>query len=86
MKCKISSVNKKSNYSKKTIEIDFLINIGGKVCPIEVKSSAYRAHSSLDKFRTKFSGKIGESYIIYAKDLMIQEGVVHLPLYMTALL
>ena len=75
-----------ANYSKNTIEIDFLINIGTKVCPIEVKSSAYRAHSSLDKFRTKFSGKIGESFILYTKDVMIKESVIHLPLYMTALL
>ena len=59
---------------------------GSKICPIEVKSSTYRAHSSLDKFRTKFSGKIGESYILYTKDVMIKEGVVHLPLYMTAFL
>jgi len=75
-----------ANYSKKTIEIDFLINIGSKACPIEAKSSAYRKHSSLDKFRTKFSAKIGKSYILYTKDIMIKEGVVHLPLYMAALL
>jgi len=75
-----------SNSSKKTIEIDFLVSSGRKICPIEVKSSSYRAHSSLDKFRAKFSAKIGESYILYAKDVMIKEGVVHLPLYMGALL
>jgi len=75
-----------ANYSNKAIEIDFLISISGKVCPIEVKSSAYKSHSSLDKFRTKFSGKIGESYILYTKDVMIKEGVIHLPLYMTAFL
>jgi len=71
---------------KKSMEIDFLININNKICPIEVKSSAYRAHSSLDKFRTKFSEKIGQSYILYTKDVMIKEGVVHLPLYMAAFL
>jgi len=75
-----------ANHSIKVIEIDFLITIGSKVCPIEVKSSAYRAHSSLDKFKTKFSGKIGEPYILYTKDVMIKEGVVHLPLYMAAFL
>ena len=75
-----------ANYSAKTIEIDFLISIGRKICPIEVKSSAYRTHSSLDKFRAKFSDKIGESYILYTKDVMIKEGVVHLPLYMATFL
>jgi len=66
----------------KSIEIDFLINIDGKICPIEVKSSAYRAHSSLDKFKTKFSHSIGDSYILYTKDVMIKDSIIHLPLYM----
>jgi len=72
--------------SSKAIEIDFLITIGNKVSPVEVKSSAYRAHSSLDKFRRKFSKVIGESYILYGKDVMIKDGVIHLPLYMAMFL
>jgi len=69
-----------------TMEIDFLIDIGGKICPVEVKSSAYRAHSSLDKFRRKFSKALGSSYILYAKDLMVKDNVIHLPIYMAMLL
>jgi len=72
--------------SKNIIEIDFLISSGRKVSPIEVKSSAYRAHSSLDKFRKKFSKTIGDSYILYPKDIMIKDDVIHLPLYMAMLL
>ncbi len=68
------------------MEIDFLISIGKKVSPIEVKSSSYRSHLSLDKFRAKFSGKIGEPYILYPKDLMIKDGILHLPLYMAMFL
>ena len=68
------------------IEIDFLLTRGGKVCPVEVKSSEYRAHSSLDKFRRKFSSKLGESYILYTKDIMIKDGVIHLPIYMAMLI
>jgi len=68
------------------IEIDFLLIRNGKVCPVEVKSSEYRAHSSLDKFRKKFSGKLGESYILYTKDIMIKDGVIHLPIYMAMLI
>jgi len=68
------------------MEIDFLIDINGKICPVEVKSSAYRAHSSLDKFRKKFSKKIGDSYILYTKDFMIKDDVKHLPLYMAMFL
>ena len=68
------------------IEIDFLLAQGSKVCPIEVKSSAYRAHSSLDKFRGKFSKKLGKPYILYTKDIMVKDGVIHLPIYMAMLI
>jgi hypothetical protein len=68
------------------IEIDFLVVRGNKVCPVEVKSSDYRAHSSLDKFRRKFKKKLGESYILYTKDVMVKDGVIHLPIYMAMLI
>lgn len=68
------------------MEIDFLIRHQRKVCPVEVKSGAYRKHSSLDKFRNKFPGKIGQPYILYTKDMLIKEEVVHLPVYMAMLL
>lgn len=68
------------------MEIDFLIADSKKICPIEVKSSAYREHSSLDKFRKKFADKLGNSYILYQKDVMIKDGVIHLPIYMAMFL
>lgn len=68
------------------MEIDFLIRRKGDICPVEVKSGAYRKHSSLDKFQRKFSGKIGQPYILYAKDVMVKESVVHLPVYMAMFL
>ena len=49
------------------MKIDFLITKGKKFAPVEVKSGNYRAHSSLDKFRKRFSAKIGNSYILYDK-------------------
>lgn len=64
------------------IEIDFLISEGKKISPIEVKSSNYKFHSSLDKFKKKFSGKLGNSYILYPGDLKIKDDIIHLPLYM----
>ena len=51
--------------------IDFLITDGKKIAPVEVKSGNYRSHSSLDKFRKHFSSVIGNSYILYTKDVMI---------------
>lgn len=54
--------------------------------PIEVTSGTYRMHSSLDKFRNKFKGKLGQAYILYTKDILIKENVIHLPIYMAMFL
>ncbi|MBR6229055.1 MAG: ATP-binding protein [Eubacterium sp.] len=79
------SRNDSNNHSDR-MEIDFLIRKGRKICPVEVKSSVYRSHSSLDKFYTKFHERLGERYILYGKDILIKEGVTHLPIYMAGLL
>lgn len=79
------SRNDKEN-RKNHMEIDFLITKNKKICPVEVKSSNYRSHSSLDKFSTKFSQNIGERYILYPKDVMVRDGITHLPLYMAIFL
>lgn len=68
------------------MEIDFIITEGKKISPIEVKSNNYNSHSSLDKFKNKFSSKIGNSYILYSKDVMIKDGIIHLPFYMSIFL
>ncbi len=68
------------------MEIDFLIKEEKKIVPIEVKSGNYRVHSSLDKFRRKYTSRLGRAVILYGNDVMEKEGVLHLPLYMTPLL
>lgn len=77
-----SDTDKREN----NMEIDFLIRQKRKICPIEVKSGTYRKHSSLDKFGNKFKGKIGQAYILYTKDILIKENVIHLPIYMAMFL
>ncbi len=67
---------------KNHMEIDFLIKKGKNICPLEVKSGNYRSHSSLDKFGDKFSSHIGEKYILYTKDVMVKDEIIHLPIYM----
>lgn len=67
-------------------EIDFLLARGNKVCPIEVKSSGYKTHASMDVFSDKFSGKIGRKYLIYTKDLRKDGDILCLPVYMTMFL
>ena len=66
-------------------EIDFLLSRGNKLCPIEVKSSGYKTHASLDAFCRKFSDRIGQRYLIYTKDLQKNEQTLLLPVYMTPL-
>jgi len=68
------------------MEIDFLITEKKKIAPVEVKSGNYQSHTSLDKFRKKFSSKLGNSYILYTKDVLIKDGIIHLPIYMTMFL
>ncbi|MDR0509058.1 MAG: DUF4143 domain-containing protein [Candidatus Methanoplasma sp.] len=68
------------------VEIDFLIIRDGKVCPVEVKSSRYNKHSSLDKFSKRFGKRIGQPYIIYTKDLRVDGGMIFIPIYMSMFL
>ena len=75
-----------SNNRENHMEIDFLITKNKKISPIEVKSSKYTSHSSLDKFTKRYSSKLGVRYILYTKDLMIKDDIIHLPVYMTMFL
>lgn len=70
-------------HSENRMEIDFLIRKKNRIVPLEVKSGAYQRHASLDKFKKKFADKIGESYIIYTKDLKVEDDIVYIPVYMT---
>lgn len=79
-----SKVDKKDFHNN--IEIDFLIRNGKKICPIEVKAGAYRKHTSLDRFRAKYSDKLGVSVIIYTKDFKVEDDILCIPVYMTGCL
>ncbi len=67
-------------------EIDFLISRGNKICPIEVKSSGYHSHKSLDKFQERHSKRILRRYLLYTKDLRRDADMLCLPVYMAGLL
>ena len=71
---------------KKYYEIDFVIPDKHKISPIEVKSSGYKAHISLDEFCSKFSDRIMNRYLIYTKDYKRENGVEYVPVYMTMFL
>lgn len=67
-------------------EIDFLISEKNKIIPIEVKSSGYKAHVSMDEFCKKFSSRVLKRYLIYTKDLRQEEQLVYLPIFLTIFL
>ena len=73
--------NGKHNY-----EIDFLLSRGNKLCPIEVKSSGYRTHKSLDVFCEKYSSRISDRILLYTKDYQNDGETTCMPVYFTQFL
>ena len=63
-------------------EIDFLLSRENKICPIEIKSSGYKTHKSLDRFFEKYSSRVLWKYLIYTKDFAKDKDVICLPIYM----
>lgn len=74
------------NNSNHNYEIDFLLARKNKICPVEVKSSGYKNHASIDAFVKKYSSRIAEKYLIYTKDLQKESDMIYVPAYMTPLL
>lgn len=72
--------------SNSNYEVDFLLARRNKICPIEVKSSGYKAHASLDAFYHKFSERILKRYLVYTKDIRKDQDIFCIPVYMTMFL
>ena len=68
---------------KHNYEVDFLLSRGAKLWPLEVKSSGYKTHASLDAFCKKFSARVGDRFLVYTKDLRKDGAVTLLPVMMT---
>lgn len=77
--CQPTGSSRERNY-----ELDFLTVRKKKICPIEVKSSNYKRHASFDYFRKKYQLKMEERFVIYTKDLMTEDSLIYIPVYMTA--
>ncbi len=72
--------------AKHNYEIDFLISRGSKLIPIEVKSSEYKTHPSLDAFIQKYSRRVAQGLILHTKDISKDPSIQYLPVYMTPFL
>ena len=77
----IMNKNSKHNY-----EIDFILARKNKIIPMEVKSSGYNTHKSLDVFTEKYSGRIMKRYLIYTKDMRKDQDIFCIPVYMVPFL
>ena len=72
---------------KHNYEVDFLLSRSTKITPIEVKSSSYKTHVSLDAFCKKYSSRItSDRYLIYTKDYAHIQSVKYIPAYLTLFL
>ena len=75
-----------SQTSNHNYEVDFILSRESKIWPIEVKSSGYKTHRSLDVFCEKYSEHVKERFLVYTKDLRKDGSTLLLPVYMAGLL
>ncbi len=68
-------------------ELDALVEMGGKVVPIEVKSGKdYKAHKALDNFMEISDYHIEKAYVLSVDNIEQDGAIVYLPIYMCYLL
>lgn len=67
-------------------EIDFLLSRGDKIVPLEVKSSGYKSHKSLDAFCSKYSSRIGRRFLLYTRDTSHDGQIEFLPMLLACCL
>ena len=73
---------------KKNIgEMDFAIEMSGKVIPIEVKSGkAYKSHKALDNFMNITDYHLNKAYVFSVENVETDGNITYLPIYMCYLL
>jgi hypothetical protein len=73
---------------KKNIgEMDFAIEMSGKVIPIEVKSGkSYKTHKALDNFMNTADYHLEKAYVFSVSNIEKDGAVTYLPIYMCYLL
>ena len=75
-------------FKKKNIgEIDFVVEMDGKVVPIEVKSGkAYKTHKALDNLLNVSEYHIEKAYVFCVGNVETKGAITYLPIYMTYIL
>ena len=63
-------------------EVDFILQNGTKVSPVEVKSSSRKTHESIDAFVSRYVSRTGEAFLLSQKDVSSDEKLKLKPVYM----
>ena len=72
---------------KNTGELDFVVEIDGKVIPVEVKSGkSYKTHKALDNFLNIPDYNLDQAYVFFTGNIESFGKVTYLPIYMCYLL
>lgn len=71
--------------NKKYYEVDFLLTKRNKLIPIEIKSSGYKTHKSLDEFCRKYSGRVDFPLMVYTKAPHKEGNLIMIPFYLLPL-
>lgn len=72
--------------SKHNYEVDFILAEKNKITPLEIKSSGYKTHTSIDIFSEKYSSRIKRKILIYTKDYHREGSIEYLPIIMAQFL
>ena len=68
-------------------ELDFLIEMGGKIVPIEVKSGKnYKSHKALDNYLDVSEYHLERAYVFSTSNVEKEGNIIYLPIYMSYLL
>ena len=69
--------------SKKQGELDFVIELNGKITPLEIKSGKdYKRHSALNNVLSNDDYNIPEAYIFSEENVEINQNRIYMPIYM----
>ena len=73
------------------MEVDFLLTKGKltsrkNIVAVEVRSGKRFSLTSLKKYRKKFANRVEQACVLYDGDLMEEDGVLYLPVYMAGMM
>ena len=68
---------------KKLGEVDFILQQGGDVVPVEIKSgNDYKKHSALNSLLLKEGWNVKEAYVFCKENISVNDSIIYMPWYM----